>query len=268
MQAYPLSIGNAIRFLLDYPAGAKSVRLYRSVEEVDVEELDEAFHVYAGGETYVVDTRVPDNSKTYHYAAVFDDPGATVERLEVKPIVAYWGVGEDAQELVRDRLFLGLQNEVAAGRLRNPTGKGAIAVYTAPPPLDTGNFPCVSVHLDSDQPVERALGEDLIGDAFPMVDSNGVISRVDMTVVAWSLNADERIALRKAMKRLIVGNFPVFSAAGLSLVQYEQQDDEDFQSYSAPIYMARSKFSCLVAFAVVSEEQPIQSVEVYPESIW
>jgi hypothetical protein len=148
---------------------------------------------------------------------------------------------------------------VSAGRLRAPRGKSFIPVFTAPPPVDFGNFPCVSFHLDADSPNDRGVGDEWGEDDDEALD--GWLSRHDVTVCGWTINADERIQMRHALKRLVVGNFPVFAAAGLVMPEFSQQDDEDFHTYSAPVYLARGRFTCLAPYALVTPAQVIAEVE-------
>ena len=267
MEAYALHIGNAVKILLNFPAGAIRVRVYRWQNPPDPEVVGDGILIYQGTESYVLDNRVPTNGVPYHYGALFEDAdGATVawEYTEATAVADFDVGGEDVQELVRDRLFMGLQNEVAAGRLRAPKERAAISVLTAPPPFDAGNMPIVSVHLDADADGagERLLGEELFGVAGELIESEGKITRTSLTIVGWSLNMEERIALRKALKRIMTGNLPIFADAGMLLPQFDQQDDEDFKSYSAPVYMARGTFTCLQPYSVQAEVSAIEDLYV------
>lgn len=122
----------------------------------------------------------------------------------------------------------------------------------------------MSVHLDSDGPAERGAGEDFPDEVIEdgWLEDEGWIARHELTVIGWTLNADERIEVRQALKRLIVGNLPVFEAAGLLQIEFSQQDDEDFATYSAPVYLARGRFSCLAPYGVSTQIDPIVDVEV------
>lgn len=266
MQTSPIHIGNANKILLDWPEGAVSVRVFRWPTAPEPETIGDGTLIYSGTGSYVVDNRVPVNDVTYHYGALFEDAdGATVQwdYAEAVAAAAFEVVGDDVQELVRDRLFLGLQAAVAAGRLRAPAGRQTLSVLTAPPPFDAGNMPIVSVHLDAlaDGAGDRLLGEDLLG-AHGLIESEGTIPRVSLTIVGWSLNMDERIALRKAIKKIMIGNLPIWADAGMLLPQIDQQDDEDFQSYAAPVYLTRGTFTCLQPYSLQAEVDAIDDVFV------
>ncbi|NCA72073.1 MAG: hypothetical protein EOM91_18740 [Sphingobacteriia bacterium] len=265
MEAWPLPIGNAAKLFVNPPAGVERWRLRRSI--ADLTGPSDGVLIYDGKDRMMWDLSIPE-SGTYRYGVWYTrDDGATWVEPEFATLDAspdYASQGADAQTVVRDRLFLGLQHEVAAGRLRPPRGKTAIPVFTAPPAFDVGNFPCLSVHLDSDGPAERGVGEDFpdtdIEDAW--LEDEGWIARHELTVIGWVLNADERIDLRQAIKRLVVGNLPIFEATGLLQVEFSQQDDEDFNSYSAPVYLARGRFTCLAPYGVSTQVDPIREVDV------
>ena len=68
---------------------------------------------------------------------------------------------------------------------------------------------------------------------------------VGLTIVGWSLNGDERAELRRAIRRIIIGNLPVFSDRGMEQVSIKQQDvDAISGEYSAPLYQVMTTFTC------------------------
>lgn len=73
----------------------------------------------------------------------------------------------------------------------------------------------------------------------------GWLSSVQIQIVGWSLNADERIELRKAIGRIIKANLSLFDHEGMIQIEVSQQDVEDFTSFSAPVYQSMASFSCL-----------------------
>lgn len=174
----------------------------------------------------------------------------------------------DVLTLIRDRLELGLQVFVGYGSLAHKNGY--VPVLTASPMVDDTPLPVVTVHLSSDSPEIRSIGERLGDDVFEpdpesefdgtWTTAEGWYSRVAVEVVGWCLNADERIALRKAMKAVVIGNLPVFEAAGLMQVDASFQDREDFTTYAAPIYQVLCNFSCIAPSAVESEVRSLHDV--------
>lgn len=265
MEAWPIPIGNAAQLSIRTPpAGARKWRICRATTPPDT--VDDGEVIYEGDDQSVIDHAIV-NDTLYHYAAWFTRDGTTwtgPQRASVRANPEYGFIGSDAQELVRDRLRDGLAVEVAAGRLLPPPGASVIEVFTAPPRFDSVPFPCVSVHLDSDGPAERGIGDDMLNaeEMGGWIEGDGWISRFDLTVMGWCLNPDERIALRKAIKKMIIGNFPVFAGAGLIQIDFHQRDEEDFQSYNAPIYMTRGMFTCLSSYAVTRHIDPISDVTV------
>ena len=93
-----------------------------------------------------------------------------------------------------------------------------------------------------------------------VVGTEGWLSRVQLTITGWAINADVRAALRKAIKRIVIANLPIFDDKGMYQIGINQQDLDDFQTYSAPVYQSACQFSCLARSAVTSVDGPIQSI--------
>jgi len=79
-------------------------------------------------------------------------------------------------------------------------------------------FPLVTIHLESEDPSIHAIGQDISGDYYDGVgqsweESDGWLAEVRLTIIGWSLNSDERIELRKALRRIILANMPVFATS-------------------------------------------------------
>ena len=179
---------------------------------------------------------------------------------------AYVDYSVDSLSLVRDRLAAGLAVEVARGTLIPSTG--AIPVLTAPPQFDDTRWPMVSVHLVSESPSERSIGEMLVSDSFDQdanqwTESEGWLANVQIAVIGWSMNPDERIALRKAIRRVVIGNLSVFDAAGMVTPEFSIQDvDSVAGEYPAPVYQAAGTFTCQAPVVVGDQVEPIVDVEV------
>jgi len=74
---------------------------------------------------------------------------------------------------------------------------------------------------------------------------------VRVTVVGWSLNSDQRIELRKAIRRLIIGNLDVFDGFGWAEVSLSLQDIDAINGeYPAQLYQAVGTFSCVAPVRV------------------
>lgn len=262
-----LPAGNAVRAVLIPPTGTQRWRLLRRAD-ADFTGYDDAGAVVVADVTDVAEPSALDtavtNSLTYYYQAYYYNgtawTGSAIK--SVTPEATYSGVGPDAQTVVRERLAAGLKVEVARGALKHKRGR--IEVLTAPPQFDQTEFPVVTVHLESQGQAERFLGEQSAPDAFDEAlweVPEGWESRVRLQITAWALNPDERIALRRAVERVLVANLPVFEHAGLSLIEFEQSDMEEFERYGAPVYFTHFQFSCIVPTVVAGEVAAISAVE-------
>jgi len=172
--------------------------------------------------------------------------------------------------IVRDRLKAGLHAEVAAGRLKPASAK--IPVWTAPPQAEVTSWPVVTVKLDADRSAERAIGEMIDADyrlAPPddWLETEGWLSHVTLTIIGWSQNPDERIALRQALKRIVIGNLPIFASMGLITPDWSQQDSEDFETFKAPVYQTVGTFTCLAPSMISWTTPAIDQIDVIGKGI-
>ena len=270
LNAYSLPIGNAVKLLGSVPAGTLSWVLLRNTSGTFSGHADPNASLIATGgswpRVYVVDSTVLTNNQTYHYQ-IYAYNGTAWAATDAVSVVPAWAVEDqsvDPLALIRDRLEVGLRNYVAQGFLFHE--QGAIPVLTAPPLFDETPLPVVTVHLGLDASAERAIGEHIIPDEVDLVagewsDSEGWYSRYDITVAGYDLNPDARIALRKAVKALVIGNFPVFAAAGMLQIDFTVSDMEDMESYGAPVYMAMGKFTCLAPSVMVTTDPRLLEVD-------
>jgi hypothetical protein len=182
------------------------------------------------------------------------------------PATTYTDDSVDALTLVLTRMTLGIAAEVARQGLV-PADGGPIQVLSAPPVFgEETRWPVISVHMDSEIPLNRALGESIGNDEYNTIteawdNQEGWQAKTTLSVVGWSLNANERIALRKAIRRVILANLAVFDAAGLLQIEFSQGDVEDF-SNNAPVYETVGTFTCVTPLAVNAPQIPIDDVEV------
>jgi hypothetical protein len=249
----PLYIGNALRLFLEPPPGAVLWRVLRKGSDsfTDVNDSS-AFVAYEGDSKVIVDSSYLVNGVMAFYRAFYTADGVnwtasqTVYGTPTASLVDYT---PDVLSVVRDRLEAGLKVEVEQGNLQNELGY--IQVYTAPPSMEqTMLYPLVTVTLDDENSEMRGIGEQVISDEFDAIgddwdDSDGWISPFNMTIVGWSLNSDERLALRKAIRRIIVGNLSVFAANGMDQVTL-QLNNMDYLGgeFGAPMYTVTGQLSC------------------------
>jgi hypothetical protein len=263
-----LHVGNALRIFLDAPAGASACRLLRKVTATFSGHDDpDALLVLDELERSIMDTNGLVNGTLYYYCAFYFISGAWTATAAVSstPASTYQDRGTDVLSLVRERLDLGLQAEIARATLRHDYSH--IPVLTAPPLFDDKRFPLVTVHLQSEAPDSRALGEMLGPDDFDADENQwgeaeGWLASTQLMIIGWSLNPDERIELRKALRRIVVANLPVFSDAGMLEIMFSAQDVDDFESFNVPLYQVNCAFSCTAPVLVGGDVAAINEVEV------
>ena len=268
--AQPLPIGNAVRLLLEPPVGAVVWRVLRRGSNTFTGQDDAgAFLVFEGSLDSFVDTQFLENDVTYFYKPYYSaDHGATWTpgaAVSATPRASYADLSTDVLTLVRDRLEAGLKIEVERGVITSDLGY--VQVFTAPPIAETTSFPAVTIHLESEKPAERALGEYIGGDEFDAVEfgweeTDGWLADVNLQIIGWCLNADERSALRKSLRRIILGNLGVFAADGLELVTLEQSDVDSLNGeYGVPgMFQTVNTFTCLAPVRVGGNVDAISSV--------
>ena len=256
----PLPSGNAVGLLL-VPSGSEWVLARKTSTPFFGVEDPAATTVARGGDLYVVDDANLVNGLTYFYA-LFEPTGTDWTHgpiAQVIPTATYADLTQDALSVLRDRLQFGLQTEVSRGAL--VPASGAIAVLTAPPLFEDTQWPVVTVHLQSEAPLDRALGEMLYPD-FEATAYEGWLARAQIMVMGWTLNPDERISLRNSLRRIVVANLPIFESHAMSQIEFQVQDTEDFTSYNSPVYQVMGTFSCTVPVAVSGQYEAVETVNV------
>lgn len=265
----PIAAGNAVRVHYERPAGAIDCVLLRNTTGVFAGHNDpNSVLVAQDFGDMVVDAYGLENGQAYHYQTYWTPDGLvwTPETSgSVTPATNFLLNDVDPQIIVRDRLDLGMQALIASGGITHPNGR--IHVLTAPPLFEDVAFPAVTVHLTADRPGDRFVGEDL-AENMPWDEFEGWLSSVTLSIVGWSLNPDERIVLRRAIKHVIQANLGLFDAYGLVQVDFSQTDSDDFQSFNAPVYQTVGTFSCLVQADVhASQSLLISAVPVTVNAI-
>lgn len=270
----PLSVGNAVRVVLSPPAGSLYWNVLRNTTGVFPSATDpNSTLVFQGSDAAPVDTTGLVNGTKYYYNAFYwNGTTWTADTASsCTPNATYQDSSTDVLSVVRDRIDAGLQVEVARGTLVPQSG--AIQVLTAPPVFQDTRWPVVTVHLLSEAPVVRGLGELVETDSFDTTahlwdESEGWMARVQLAVIGWSQNPDERIALRQALRRLIVANLPVFDANGMLEIEFSQQDvDAISGEYPAPVYQSAGTFTCLAPVIVGDQVDAITDVQVTGTSL-
>jgi len=257
-----LAAGQAVQVVLAPRAGADRWRLLRRLD-ADFADFDdpEALVVYEGRERLVLDLEALTNGVTYHYRA-YDFMGGDPDNADdwlpsnavsCVPGTTFRSISGDPLLSLRDRLEVGLREMVARGVLVHQ--KNRIQVVLGPPALDTIVLPVVTLHLTNERPGERAIGDEIAPDTKPdgidrFDEHAGWLGHYEIAVVGWSTNADERHALRRALRDIVIANLPVFDGLGFLQVDFGQQDVEDFTSFNSPMYQTLGQFTCLAPVIV------------------
>lgn len=263
----PLFAGDAVRLFTALAPGSAYTRILRKTADTFSGPTDPAADLVneAFAEDSLIDNAVL-NGTTYFWHAwdwigsAWIDSGPS---LSATPATLYFDDFLDPQELVRDRVQLGVNAEINRGALHPPSG--TIQVTTAPFALADGiTFPTVSVHLESTGPSERAVGDEMEDFLDPVsgqyIGTEGWIARFSLTVAGVSLNSDERISLRKVLRRVIQANLEIFADAGMSLIEFQQTDAEQFSENNAPLYMTNGAFSCIAPAFIRQTEGVLSDV--------
>lgn len=269
-QIQPLHVGNAIRLFLTPPAGAVAWRVLKMGSDAfgGHDDLDYAVIAYEGDEDVIVDAKDLLNEHKVFYRPFYrmaDGSWRNGATVHATPAATYEDHSTDVLSVVRQRLEEGLLVEVQREKLI--AEYGYVQVFTAPPALEQNlRFPLVTITLEDESPSNRGIGDDISGDEFDAVgfdwfDSEGWLADVRLTIIGWSLNSDERIALRKAIRRIIIANLPVFSSLGMDLVNLTMNDVDALNGeYDANIYQVMGTFTCVAPVRVGGSVEPIKQV--------
>ncbi|EIW6162821.1 hypothetical protein MF451_003818 [Salmonella enterica subsp. enterica serovar Saintpaul] len=209
--------------------------------------------VYKGADEVVVDTFHLHNELKYFYWVTYTfADGSTItsdKPSTAVPRATYEDYTTDVIELLRDRLFDGLAEEVNRGTLKNELGY--IQVLTAPPSLQNNlSLPLVTLTLETETPDERFISDDIDPEDFMededlWVEQAGWLANVEISFTGWSLNPTERIHLRKAIRRVLIANFNVFAARGIILPHFTLSDSDAVSGeFDAPLYLVNGSFTC------------------------
>lgn len=265
----PLYAGNALQVTIVPPAGALLWRVLRKGADTFAGESDpDALVAYEGNEQIFADAAPGLVNETPAFYRAYYWNGAAWSASPTgagTPLATYDDASTDALSVLRDRLEAGIQVEVKRGTFK--PSAGYIQVLTAPPMSEEVELPVITVHLENERPSERGIGElitpdELDGLTGKWIEHEGWLADVRIEVTAWSLNPDERIALRKAVRRILVANLAIFDAAGMVEVAFDSSDRDLVNGeFAAPIYQALFSFSCQAPVIVTdAEARPIADV--------
>lgn len=268
LMVQPLAAGNALRIVLNPPAGTSRIRLLRKVGlgAFAGPGDPDALLIADGMDKAITDYSGLLNGEEVWYCAYYWISGVgwvdTAPKKSI-PVASFEPVGPDVLSLVRERLQLGLKVFVDRGELQHE--RGFIPTLLASPQVEEAPLPLVTVHLANDSPDLRFVGEIIGNDQYDAETGDwrsfeGGYGKTDLTIVAWSLNSDERISLRNAIKAVLQANLPIFDAAGMLLVSWSFSDVEDYERYQVPMYQAVCQFSCYAPSAVEGVDPAIQDV--------
>lgn len=251
-----LPAGNAVRLILAPPGGAAAWRvLRRTTDTISGPEDPGAVVVGEWGdyEAIIDDDGLLNGVEQFYRVFYRDAAGQPILPLapsrNCTPAATARDTSPDVLRILRKRVEAGLAAAVAAGRLSPRTGSVPLVVA---PMVDPGKItlPIVSIHLERDAPLDHALADFIASEELAGLDgwddTNGYLSEVSVNFVAVSLNPDERIALGKVLKHIMLVNRPVLLAHGIlrpnfTLTHAELQPDQN----AVPLYVASGSFSCI-----------------------
>lgn len=274
--AQAMPCGNAAALLIRPVPGADGWRLLRREDEDFTDEAD-GLLVDSGDDDAsgtVVDTDNLINGTPYYYQCFcqFEDQWAAsggyhtvTPAYEDQPDFHF----PDPAAYVRLRLDLGLAAELALGRIKH--SKNRVPVLSAPPQIDQVPLPLVTVMLESRGSEVRAVGEEIVPDIFDASDDlwsehEGWLDRSRLQIIVWSLNPDERKALRDAVQRVLMLNLPLFDHANFTQIDISESEQADFQSFNAPVYQSVFDVSLLHPSIVRGRVLPIRHTEVISDA--
>lgn len=271
----PIPAGNAVRIYMEPPPGAVSWRVLRRTADVFTGENDDGAVVVVDDctDNAVLDLRALVNGTTYFYR-MFSWNGsawsAEPSRSTV-PGATYQGDTIDPLKIIVERLKAGLAIEVLRGDLLPQSGD--VPVFTAPYALsDQITFPCVTLHLDSEGPAERGIGDDAVGPTHGIggwSEFQGWLARSQINIAGIARSADERHALRRALIRILQANLAVFAGAGLNQIEFSFSDSEQLTENTAPLFLTGGSLSCLAHSFVAAAVPTVIDTSVSSDpSIW
>lgn len=250
-----LPAGNAVRLILAPPANAAAWKVLRRVAAAPTGPTDPDGVLVADwsqAEAWLDDEGLT-NGIPVHYRVFYRDAaGAPLlphhPASTVTPAATARDTSASPLRLIRRRIEAGLAVAVTAGVLRPSSGRVPILLAPMADPNKI-SLPIVSVHLESDRPLERGLADHILSEdlgAAGWDDTTGWLSEVQINIVGVSLNPDERITLGEVLKHIVMVNMGVFAAHGLLRIAFSVSHSELApESTAAPLYVAAGTLTCL-----------------------
>jgi hypothetical protein len=258
------SAGNAVGILLNPPSAAVKWRVLRNLSGVFADQ-DADTLIYEGAERHIIDIAALDNGVPVFYQPFYwnGSSWSTAPAKSVTPGLTLVDRSSDPQSLIRDRLDLGLNGLIARGDLTHQAG--VLPVMTASPQFEDTVFPVVTVHVADDSDDAHFLGDMFVPDVAgiggeEVTEVDGYYSQYTIDIVAWSLNGDERKLLRKWIKTVLVANLQIFSVNEMEEIHLQFSDADDFETYNAPMYMARCSLRCLAPTVAIGDVPVVTDV--------
>lgn len=260
--------GGALRLVMQPQDGASAIRVTRGATQAELVDENAGTKVYEDTALSFLDGPGLVNGQTYWYRAFYRVGSSWLPSTPVSqtPVAAFADYSTDPMAMLRDAMSSGFvelvrrftAGDATPGPKLNPKS-GTIGVLFGTPAFDGVEFPVVTMHMVEEADSERFLGE------LPFEDSagesaEGWLSSYQISICAWSQNYDERHALRQAIKAIVIGNLPVFDAAGLINVSLRLSDQDDLQSYPAPMYQVLGTFTCKAPSVVGESLSVVESV--------
>lgn len=177
----------------------------------------------------------------------------------VTPNATYEEGTLDVRKLLKARLAAGFAQEIARGLLPLKTTVerpvAAVKLLLAPPDSRENQWPVCSIHLDSESPIDRGVGEDITGNT-AVDQSEGWLAQPIFAIEAWSQNADERHELQRSIRRILQANLSVLNDLGVAQVEFDSKD-VDFLAPQSPfgitVYCTSFGLRCKVPTFVYSD---------------
>lgn len=275
-----MAAGDAVRLYVQPRDDATAWRILRRTDQAPVDQDDPAASLIkeateqTDGSVLRSAVDLAARNGTAHYYAVFyrdaADQWTVRDDRTITPEALYSSYSVDAFTLVLARLRLGFGVEVGRGVFvpRSASGRPAgVEVLSGPPVWDETAWPVVTVQLAEDSSAERFIGDQPNQSRLTDADDVGWLSRYQIIITAWSLNPDERHALKLALSRVLMANLSLFGAAGLLQVDLSLRHGEDLTSYPAPVYQAIASLDCLAPTQLQLSRNQIVEIQVLATAV-
>jgi hypothetical protein len=122
------------------------------------------------------------------------------------------------------------------------------------------------VWLQAAAPLERALGDqpflDMRCPDGAWDEAEGWLDQITLGVAGLCADADQRHALRRALKRIIQANLAVFKAAGLDQIGYAQGADQDLASAAGTLCKTAATFDCVAPSFITAPAPALAAVDL------